>query len=51
MRYLAEKEMEEQQFVTDFILNNLKNLTSSSDIPYSLKAGALCTLKQTLKAY
>jgi isochorismate synthase len=22
------KEMEEQQFVTDFILNNLKNLTS-----------------------
>jgi isochorismate synthase len=43
--------MEEQQFVTDFILNNLKNLTSEVAIssPYSLKAGALCTLKQTLK--
>jgi isochorismate synthase len=26
------KEMEEQQFVTDFILNNLKNLTSEVDI-------------------
>jgi isochorismate synthase len=41
--------MEEQQFVTDFILNNLKNLTSEVAISSPYSPGALCTLKQTLK--
>jgi isochorismate synthase len=45
------KEMEEQQFVTDFILNNLKNLTSEVDIKSLFLKAALCTLKQILKAY
>jgi isochorismate synthase EntC len=44
MRYLAEKEMEEQQFVTDFILNNLKNLTSEVAI-------SLIPLRQELFAH
>jgi isochorismate synthase len=45
------KEMEEQQFVTDFILNNLKNLTSEVAIssPYSLKAGALLHIKTDIE--
>ncbi|WP_418263427.1 isochorismate synthase [Flavobacterium faecale] len=38
-----QKEMEEQQIVTDFILENLKNITSEIAIssPYTLKAGNL----------
>jgi isochorismate synthase len=45
------KEMEEQQFVTDFILNNLKNLTSEIAIssPYSLKAGSLLHIKTDIE--
>lgn len=45
------KEMEEQQFVTDFILNNLKELTSEVAIssPYALKAGALLHIKTDIE--
>jgi isochorismate synthase len=45
------KEMEEQQFVTDFILNSLKNLTSEVAIssPYSLKAGTLLHIKTDIE--
>jgi isochorismate synthase len=45
------KEMEEQQFVTDFILNNLKELTSEVSIssPYNVKAGALLHIKTDIE--
>jgi isochorismate synthase len=45
------KEMEEQQFVTDFILNSLKNLTSEVALssPYSLKAGTLLHIKTDIE--
>jgi len=46
-----QKEIEEQQFVTDFILNNLKGLTSEVSIssPYALKAGALLHIKTDIE--
>ena len=46
-----QKEMEEQQFVTDFILNNLKELTSEVAIssPYTFKAGALLHIKTDIE--
>jgi isochorismate synthase len=45
------KEIEEQQFVTDFIVDNLKNLTSEVAIssPYSIKAGALLHIKTDIE--
>lgn len=41
------KEIDEQQFVTDFILNSLKELTSKVVVssPYTLKAGCLVHIK------
>ncbi|MFV8443061.1 isochorismate synthase [Flavobacterium sp. LB2P44] len=45
------KEIEEQQFVTDFILNNLKNLTSEVAVssPYTLQAGTLAHIKTDIE--
>ena len=45
------KEMEEQQFVSDFILNNLKNLTSEVAVssPYTLEAGTLAHIKTDIE--
>lgn len=45
------KEKEEQQFVTDFILENLKNLASEVTVssPYTLKAGNLLHLKTEIE--
>jgi isochorismate synthase len=45
------KEMEEQQFVTDFILNNLKDLTSEVSVssPYTAKAGTLAHIKTDIE--
>jgi len=45
------KEMEEQQFVTDFILNNLKGLTSEVAVssPYTLQAGTLAHIKTDIE--
>jgi isochorismate synthase len=45
------KEMEEQQLVTDFILDNLEDLTSEVSIssPYALKAGALLHIKTDIE--
>ncbi|NGY38916.1 isochorismate synthase [Flavobacterium sp. XN-5] len=45
------KEVEEQQFVTDFILKNLKDLTSDIAIssPYALKAGELFHIKTDIE--
>ncbi|MGO4820708.1 MULTISPECIES: isochorismate synthase [unclassified Flavobacterium] len=45
------KEMEEQQFVTDFILNNLKELTSEVSVssPYTLQAGNLLHIKTDIE--
>ena len=45
------KEKEEQQFVTDYILENLKTVTSEVEVsaPYSLKAGKLLHLKTDIK--
>mgnify|MGYP003608069363 CR=1 FL=1 len=45
------KEMEEQQFVTDFILNNLKELTSEVSVssPYTAKAGTLAHIKTDIE--
>lgn len=42
-----EKEMKEQQFVTDYIVAKLKNATTQLDVsePYSFKAGMLWHLK------
>jgi isochorismate synthase len=43
--------MEEQQFVTDFILNNLKNLTSEEIVssPYTVQAGTLAHIKTDIE--
>lgn len=45
------KEIEEQQLVTDFILNNLKDLTTEVSIstPYTLKAGTLLHIKTDIE--
>jgi isochorismate synthase len=45
------KEIEEQQFVTDFILENLKDKTSEVTIssPYTLKAGSLLHIKTDIE--
>ncbi|MSP84498.1 MAG: isochorismate synthase [Flavobacteriaceae bacterium] len=45
------KEQVEQQFVTDYILETIKNLTSAVEItsPYTLKAGNLLHLKTDIK--
>ena len=45
------KEMEEQQFVTDFILDNLKNLTSEEIVssPYTIQAGTLAHIKTDIE--
>ena len=45
------KEMEEQQFVTDFILNNLKDLTSEVSVssPYTAIAGTLAHIKTDIE--
>lgn len=45
------KEKEEQQFVTDFILNNLESVTSEVTIssPYTLKAGNLLHIKTDIE--
>lgn len=47
-----EKEREEQQFVTDFILENLKEETENIDIstPYTSQAGTLLHLRTDIKA-
>lgn len=45
------KEQVEQQFVTDYILETIKNVTSDVEIssPYTLKAGSLLHLKTDFK--
>ena len=45
------KEMEEQQFVTDFILDNLKELTSEVSVssPYTAQAGTLAHIKTDIE--
>ena len=45
------KEVEEQQFVADFILNNLKNLTLELAIssPYTIQAGTLAHIKTDIE--
>lgn len=45
------KEMEEQQFVTDFILDNIKSLTREVAIssPYTLKAGGVLHIKTDIE--
>jgi isochorismate synthase len=45
------KEMEEQQFVTDFIVDNLKGITSEVSIssPYTLKAGNVVHIKTDIE--
>ncbi|HLF53390.1 isochorismate synthase [Flavobacterium sp.] len=45
------KEKEEQQFVTDFILDNLKGVTSEVSVssPYTLKAGNLLHIKTDIE--
>lgn len=45
------KEMEEQQFVTDFILRNLKDLTSEVSVssPYTTQAGTLAHIKTDIE--
>jgi isochorismate synthase len=45
------KEKEEQQFVTDFILDNLKSVTSEVAVssPYTLKAGNLLHIKTDIE--
>ncbi|MEY3499485.1 MAG: hypothetical protein RL308_1154 [Bacteroidota bacterium] len=45
------KEKVEQQFVTDYILENIKTVTSDVEVsaPYSLKAGKLLHLKTDIK--
>jgi isochorismate synthase len=45
------KEIEEQQFVTDFILNNLKDLTSEVTLssPYTAQAGTLAHIKTDIE--
>lgn len=41
------KEIKEQQYVTDFIIDNLKNFTTEIEIssPYTIKAGKVCHIK------
>jgi isochorismate synthase len=45
------KELEEQQFVTDFILENLKGLTSEVSIssPYTVQAGSVLHIKTDIE--
>lgn len=45
------KEMEEQQYVTDFILDNIKSLTREVAIssPYTLKAGGVLHIKTDIE--
>lgn len=45
------KEIKEQQYVTDFIIDNLKNYTSEIEIssPYTLKAGKICHIKTDIQ--
>lgn len=45
------KEIEEQQFVTDFILNNLKSLASEVSVssPYTIQAGTLAHIKTDIE--
>ncbi|SHM60391.1 chorismate-binding protein [Flavobacterium xinjiangense] len=45
------KEMEEQQFVTDFIINNLKDLSSEVSVssPYTIQAGTLAHIKTDIE--
>lgn len=47
-----EKEIKEQQFVTDFIVDNLKEITSSlvASDPYTLKAGSIMHIKTDIEA-
>lgn len=47
-----QKEIDEQQFVTDFIVDNLKELTDSIQVstPYTLKAGTLAHIRTDIKA-
>ena len=48
----GEKEIEEQKFVTDFIVDNLKDMASelSTSRPYTLKAGTLLHIKTDIEA-
>lgn len=48
----GEKEIEEQKFVTDFIVDNLKDMASelASSRPYTLKAGTLLHIKTDIEA-
>ena len=48
----GEKEIEEQKFVTDFIVDNLKDITSelSTSEPYTLKAGNILHIKTDIEA-
>ena len=45
------KEMEEQQFVTDFIINNLKDLSLEVSLssPYTIQAGTLAHIKTDIE--
>jgi isochorismate synthase len=45
------KEIEEQQFVTDFILDNLKELTSEVSVssPYTAQAGTIAHIKTDIE--
>lgn len=45
------KEMEEQQFVTDYILSNLKDLSSEVAVssPYTIQAGTLAHIKTDIE--
>jgi isochorismate synthase len=45
------KEMEEQQFVTDFILDSIKSLTTEVAVssPYTLKAGGVLHIKTDIE--
>lgn len=46
-----QKEIEEQQFVTDFILNNLKDVTTEVTVssPYTMQAGTLAHIKTDIE--
>lgn len=48
----GEKEIEEQKFVTDFIVDNLKDMASelSTSRPYTLKAGTILHIKTDIEA-
>lgn len=49
----GEKEIEEQKFVTDFIVDSLKDITSELSIsePYTLKAGTILHIKTDIEAF